>query len=405
MYLRISKGRQKNYLVLVEGYREDGKVKQRTICNLGPINEKTTKEALLLGKKLLNHFGASSLIDGSELVEEARSNWGAYEILQRLWQIYSLDKFFTKKLDSRKLQYDLQGVLQVMLAGRLCRPTSKLALYENQDFYDGFAKFPLQDLYKSLDELHYYKDELGTHLFKRQQLINGKVQVAFFDVTTMYFESKKCDDLRQFGFSKDCKFNEVQIMLSLLTDRDGNPLAYELFKGNMYEGHTLLECLKILRNKYNIDKVVLVTDRGMYSSANLEAVASMGFEYIVGTKLRNSNADIKKSVFDQEGYIEVLNPADDEIGNFRCKKIINGGRKDQQENIVVAWSRNRARKDVQDRMRLVEKAIKLANGGNVNDKRGGKKYLKMAKTTAVLDQKKIDEDSRWDGYYIMVPII
>ncbi len=396
MYLRISKGRQKSYLVLVEGYRQDGKVKQRTLCNLGSVDATTAKKSLALGKKLLNQFGGSALIDGSEIAEESRRNWGAYEILQQLWQRYNLDKFFTEKLNGRKLQYDMQGVLQLMLAGRLCKPTSKLALYENQDFYDGFGKFALQDLYKTLDELHRYQEDLKMHLFNRGQLINGKAQVTFFDVTTMYFESKKCDDLREFGFSKDCKFNEVQIVLSLLTDQNGYPLSYELFKGNMYEGHTLLSQLDILRKKYNVEKSVIVADRGMYSASNLAAIEAMGFEYIVGTKLRTSKCEIKEAVFDCEGY---AHQDDEELGQFKHKKIVNNGRADHKENIVIAWSKKRASKDMEDRKRLVDKAIKLAASNNICDKRGGKKYLKMTKTTAELDQEKIEQDSKWDGYY------
>lgn len=396
MYLRISKGRQKNYLVLVEGYRENGKVKQKTLCNLGEVNEETAKKSLALGKKLLNHFGASALINGSELSEEARYNWGAYDILQQLWQRYNLDNFFKQKLKSRKIQYDLQSVLQLMVAGRLCKPTSKLALYENQDFYDGFNKFALQDLYKALDELHNYQEDLKTHLFKRQQLINGAAQVTFFDVTTMYFESKKADDLRQFGYSKDCKFAEVQVMLSLLTDQNGRPLSYELFKGSMYEGHTLINCLSNLQKKYDIKKVVIVADRGMYSTENLATIAQMGFEYIVGTKLRTSKAFIKDAVLNEEDYIYQNN---NEFGEFKHKKILNEKRSDHTENIVAAWSKKRARKDAQDRMKLIDKAIKLADIGNIADKRGGKKYLKMTKTTAELDQEKIEQDRKWDGYY------
>lgn len=396
MYLRISKGRQKSYLVLVQGYRENGKVKQRTLCNLGPVDDTTAKKSLALGKKLLNQFGGSALIDGSEITEESRRNWGAYEILQQLWQCYNLDGFFAEKLKERKLQYDVQGVLQLMLAGRLCKPTSKLSLYENQDFYDGFGQFALQDLYKSLDELDTYQEDLKTHLFKRGQLINEKTQVTFFDVTTMYFESKKSDDLREFGFSKDCKFNEVQIVLSLLTDQNGYPLSYELFKGNMYEGNTLLSQLDILRKKYNVEKAVIVADRGMYSASNLAAIETMGFEYIVGTKLKNSKLEIKEAVFDCENYVH---QDAEEVGHLKYKKIVNNSRTDHKENIVIAWSKKRASKDWEDRKRLVDKAIKLASSKNISDKRGGKKYLKMTKTTAELDHEKIEQDSKWDGYY------
>lgn len=393
MYLRISKGRQKSYLVIVQGYREDGKVKQRTILNLGPIDPETSKQCLSLGKKLLNQFGASALIDGSEISETLRNNWGAYKVLQRLWEIYNLKDFWDKKLDSRKIQYDLQDILQLMIAGRLSSPSSKLALYENQAFYDGFDKVELHTFYKALDELDYYKELLSQHLFGRQQEIHGQLIIAFFDVTTMYFESVKSDDLRAFGFSKDCKFGEVQVVLSLLSDSKGNPLAYELFPGNTAEGSTFIDCLALMKEKYKIQKATLVADRGMYSSGNLEAVISMGYDYIVGTKLRKSPAQIKEEVLATEGYKQGSS------GDFKYKLISRNRGEGHDESIVASWSKPRADKDAKDRLRLVEKAMKLLRTGKIDDKRGGKKYLKSEKSKPELDHEKIMLDAEWDGFY------
>ena len=364
MYLRISKARQKSYLVLVEGYREGDKVKQRTICNLGAIDDKMSKKALSLGRNLLGKFGADAIIDGSEFVEDSRSNWGAYELISHLWQRYRLEEFWQNKLSNRKLEYDLENILQAMLAGRLSNPSSKLALYENQEFYDGFARYELHNLYKSLDELDRYKDELSQHLFKTQQTIHGRVNIAFFDVTTMYFESKKVDELKRFGFSKDCKFNDVQIVLSLLTDQAGNPLAYELFPGNMSEGKTLDTQLLRLKEKYQIKEAVIVADRGMYSDSNLAQLSALGFKYIVGTKLRNMSKKIKDKVFDEEGYHH------SQDGTLSYKTIDNEERKTYKENIIITWSKKRSDKDRSDRIRLVEKSAKLLASGNVQDKRG-----------------------------------
>lgn len=393
MYLRISKGRQKSYLVIVEGYRENGKVKQRTICNLGPIDEQNAASIMALGKKLLNQFGASAVIDGSEIAEKSRNNWGAHKVLERLWKIYKLQEFWGKTLSSRKIEYDLPNLIQIMIAGRLCNPSSKLSLYENQSFYDGFANFELQTIYKSLDELDYYKESLSQHLFQMQQEIHGKVIVAFFDVTTLYFESVKTDDLRAFGFSKDCKFGEVQVVLSLLSDAHGNPLAYELFPGNTFEGSTFIDCLVSLKEKYNIESATVVADRGMYSGANLQAVKDMGYDYIVGTKLRTSSSDIKEDVLCAEGYIESVDK------EFKYKVITKERASDHNEYIVSSWSKKRSEKNAKDRARLVEKALKLLASGRSTDTRGGKKYLKMEKSKAELATEKIVEDAKWDGFY------
>ena len=393
MYLRISKGRQKSYLVLVQGYRDNGKVKQRTVCNLGPIDANTAKQSLALGKKLLQQFGASAIIDGSEIAEKHRNNWGAYEVLQHLWKAYNLDQFWQQQLQKRKIQYDLPDLIQLMIAGRICNPCSKLSLFENQKFYDGFVPVELQTLYKALDELDYHKDELSRHLFARQQELHGEVTIAFFDVTTMYFESVKPDDIKAFGFSKDCKFGEVQIVLSLLSDSKGNPLAYELFPGNVSEGKTFINCLKDLKEKYNIKKAVIVADRGMYCAENLQYAVDMGFSYIVGTKLRNSTAKIKEQTMQIDDYQNLGNEEEYKY------KVINKERVCHKETIIASWSKKRANKDARDRARLVDKAMKLLRSGKVNDHKGGKKYLKVSKARMELDSKKIEQDARWDGFY------
>lgn len=241
--------------------------------------------------------------------------------------------------------------------------------------------------------MDYYKEDLSKHLFQRQQAIHGKVRIALFDVTTMYFESVKSDDLRAFGFSKDCKFGEVQVVLSLLSDIKGNPLAYELFPGNTFEGSTFMDCLLSLKEKYNIKEATVVADRGMYSAGNLQAVKDMGYDYIVGTKLRNNPAEIKDQVLETAGYKKV------EDGEYKYKVISRERSEEHKESIIASWSRKRADKDKKDRERLVDKAMKLLSSGSITDKKGGKKYLKQTKTSAELDTEKIKIDAKWDGFY------
>ena len=395
MYLRVSKGKQKDYLVIVQGYRDGGKVKQRTLCNLGAIDQINKNDILALGSKLLERFGACALINGSEINEESRSNWGAIEVVGRVWQRYGIGELFDGLLRNRKLEYDLESAIKLMLCSRLCDPVSKLSIYNNQDFYALHPKIDLHGLYRSLDELDRYKDKLSEHLFKKQTLIHSSVRVAYFDVTTLYFESKKADSLRDFGFSKDCKFNEVQIVLSLLTDNQGMPLSYEIFSGNMYEGSTLVTSITKLKEKYAIEKIIVVADRGMYSASNLKTISEMGFEYIVGTRLRNSSKKIKESVFNQEDYKTKVGESE----KFKYKVINHEERKGSTENIVIAWSQKRALKDARDRQRLIEKAHEMVQAQKVQDKRGAKKYIKLKTGCAEIDDSKIEADRLWDGYY------
>jgi transposase len=90
-----------------------------------------------------------------------------------------------------------------------------------------------------------------------------QVDVVFYEVTTFSFESAKADTLREFGFSKDGKFNEVQVVLGLLVDCEGRPIGYELFPGNTFDGKTLDTALEKLKKRFGIRRVIIVADRGL----------------------------------------------------------------------------------------------------------------------------------------------
>ena len=113
-------------------------------------------------------------------------------------------------------------------------------------------------------------------------LFENKLNILFFDVTTLYFESTKQDELRDFGFSKDCKFKEVQVVLSLITTDYGMPISYELFPGNTFEGSTLIETIKQVKITYNVDNITMVADRGMFSEKNLQVLEEENIQYVVG---------------------------------------------------------------------------------------------------------------------------
>ena len=97
---------------------------------------------------------------------------------------------------------------------------------------------------------------------------------------------KISDELRDFGFSKDCKFNETQVVLALVTTTEGLPVTYRLFPGNIYEGHTLITMVEEIKKVYEVDNILLVADRAMFSKQNLAAMYTAGIKYIVAARLR-----------------------------------------------------------------------------------------------------------------------
>ena len=288
-------------------------------------------------------------------------------------------------------------ILSACVLARIAEPSSKLAASEilRRDFE---LDIPVQKIYRMLDHLANHEEEakklVAAHTI---ETIGGKVSVAFFDVTTLYFESIEQDELRSFGFSKDCKFKETQVMLALLATDDGLPITYELFAGKTFEGHTLIAVTKTLKEKYGLNDITLVADRGMFNEANLSLMESEGFHYIVAAKLKSMSKAVKEAIETNEFRPLVANNEFSWVHELTHKN----------RRVVVNYSSDRARKDKADRQRLVDRLLKKVKDKviplkEVIGNNGTKKYLKLNGKTAVINHDKIDSDGDWDGIHGIV---
>ena len=183
------------------------------------------------------------------------------------------------------MSYSLSDVVKLLVAERLNDPGSKLSSRNKQHEYLGLQQVSLQHIYRSLDYLSKYSKLIQKQIFQTgRNLFNLQLDVVFYDVTTFYFCSEKQGELRQKGFGKDGKIGKTQVVFGLLIDKQKNPVAYRLYKGSQYEGHTFEDAVNILKKEYQIDKLVVVADRGMLSKQNIDIV-SEAFEFIVGERL------------------------------------------------------------------------------------------------------------------------
>ena len=414
MFLRVTKAKNNNYVCIVKSYRNaDGKPRQKIIQNLGSFKTEAERERLyILGQNILKSTNGEMIFTSKDIIEIRRENWGVAAVFDQIFSLYQLPSFLEKITKKRKITYNLIDCLKFMIAIRHIEPMSKLACFYKRHNFAGFGDFELQHLYRTLDELHHYENELKDHLFHCQKtLYSTPIDVVFFDVTTLYFQSQQDNKLRDFGYSKDCKFNEVQIVCSLMVASDNRPIGYDIFPGNEYEGNTLLESLEKLRSKYQIRKVIIVADRGMSSFENLQGIKEMGFEYIIASRLRNLSADMQKQVLDTADY-QILYEAEEEITCYKKlsinrEKIFNNedGKRYKSnllDNLLCLYSSKRAKKDAKDRDRLVEKAQEILDSGHCNNKRGAKKYLNIEKQTiSGLNWEKIHESAQYDGFYLI----
>lgn len=174
----------------------------------------------------------SNIFDGS-FHELGRYNYGYALVTQSLWNIYNFGELIGIINNKNKTKFNWQEVLRLMIAERINEPCSKLQNHFNQSEYIGFSekKIPLHHFYRTLDILSKEEELIKKHVFTQQHdLFSTVLDVVFYDVTTLYFESQteQDDALRQKGYSKDGKAHKTQVVLGLLVDKSRNPISYQI---------------------------------------------------------------------------------------------------------------------------------------------------------------------------------
>lgn len=171
---------------------------------------------------------------------------------------------------------------------RIIEPCSKLRSIKLLKQY--FDISYTQYLYERLPQLLNESAIIEEAAVKTAKCFGDTFALLLYDVTTLYFETHKPDDdLQARGFSKDNKSQQPQIVIGLLVTAQGFPLIHEIFKGNTFEGHTMLSVVKAFQKRYNTTKPVIVADAAMLSKENQYALNAEGYQYVVGARLANAN--------------------------------------------------------------------------------------------------------------------
>ena len=239
------------------------------------------------------------------------------------------------------------------------------------------------------------KEEISRSILKGEE----KLEMLLFDVTTLSFESVRRDDLRDFGYSKDGKFNEVQVVLAVLANGEGLPVAYELFPGNTSEFKTLQEVLNKAIEKYGVKRVRVMADRGLYSENNLsffEGLEGRGLkvEYVLSCPLRKFSQEEREKILDRDNYSGRKSDEGGSYYEFRYK-----GRR-----VVVSYSEKRKRQDQRKREKILDKLRSLEKEEEISTSRlvkntGMRKYMEKIRGKTRINWKKVEEEARWDGLY------
>ena len=400
-FLRVEKKSSGTYLRILESYRNnEGKPSHRILHTLGKVEDYTPEQLRRIGIKLFELGGGElkSFLKG-EIIELGRYNYGYQQIYYKAINYYGLKSVMDRLTRKSKISFSLYNAVFLMLIERLQEPSSKLQNYKHQSEYFNLPEVKLHHLYRALDILAQYNHVVQQQIYQTgRTLFNNHLDVVFFDVTTFYFQSEivKQDQLRQMGFGKDGKIGKTQILFSLMIDKNKNPIGYQVFKGNTYEGDTFEKALSVLKTKYNINKVIIVADRGMLSKNNIEKVVSHNYKYILGERLKSLPNAIKKTLLDKRQYKQEWIYLDNENKKVRIQYMsLEVGNK----TIISTYSEKRAKKDEHKRLEKIEKAHKLLKHPSQLKNKASRFFLKSDnKDSYVLDEHKIKQAAKYDGF-------
>lgn len=274
-----------------------------------------------------------------------------------------------------------------LVLARLCYPASKLKTVDYLFKYKQL-QIDVDAIYRYLDKLHSKQKELVEQISYEHsvKVLGCSISIVFYDVTTLYFEIEQPDELRKTGFSKEGRHQHPQILLGLLVSLEGYPLAYQIFEGNKFEGHTMLPVVEAFKSRYGLDKIVVVADAGLLSKNNITQLQEGNYHYVLGARLKNEKESLQQQVLSLK------------LSNGQSAEIS----KDKHSRLIVSYSTARAKKDAANRQRGMEKLEQQVKSGKLSKKninnRGYNKYLRMeGEVTISIDYEKQQQDARWDG--------
>lgn len=355
--------------------------------------------------KVLKSFGSSLTSEGVLELKKLASIW-----INEHQCVREID--FTHEI--QQVEQMLSGITQLKLAGielvlgrifdeigfnkindelfrslvlyRLVYPKSKLKTTEYLYRYEQ-KEWSEDAIYRYMDKLHSTQKEFVQQISYAHSLkvLGGQINVVFYDVTTLYFEIDQEDELRKTGFSKEGKHQNPQIILGLLVSKNGYPLAYDIYQGNKFEGHTLLPIIDSFKSKYKIEKLTIIADSGLLSQSNIDELQTKNYEFILGARIKNQKYTVQQKILNLQ------------LKNGESQLIQTNDLK-----LIVSYSDDRAKKDRYNREKGLRKLEKQVRTGKLTkssiNNRGYNKYLKLeGELNVKIDLEKFNQDAQWDG--------
>jgi hypothetical protein len=459
MFLRINKSRGHDYLVLAKSVRIDGKPRQEYVATLGRLDDLRESGQI---DKLSNSFakfskGIAVVSENSESdIENVTTEIiGPAYVIRNIFNSLRLQEIINNLSLDTRYTFNIFEIIFINTMQRLMSPGSDRSIIEfiKDNYFDYKEDFKLQYSYRVMDWLGKPLDEAmeqepdttGTiwpssgsaesarpggvgsplgeeampkrgepkvakstrtvtdvieeRLFKMRHDVLTQARPYFFDTTSFYFEGMGGQELGRRGHSKDHRGDLKQVVMGAVLDDQGYPICTELWPGNTADVTTMVPIAQRLKDRFGIENMCLVADRGMISKNTIKALTEIHWSYILGVKMRNC-VDSPLIFKDDSPYIEItkerIKSSDPAPLKVKTVSINN-------TTYIVCLNTEEARKDSHDRENIVESLKKALSKGDKSLIRneGYRKFLISTKNKFEINQSKIEEDAKFDGIFIL----
>lgn len=427
-------GLTRTQIRVVESYRpgNGASPKQRTIKDFGCLEDQSDPEVFMT---MVEEFNANYKKENPPLYIEAaattrmysdenrQQNYG-YKFLEAVYDTLNINEFIEgwAKRTKFKGEYSPAEIFKFLVLLRILAPDSKRASCQMKEMFYGMPmSFSLQDIYRSLDCFAGFEAELQRHLNKRvKETIGRDLSHAFYDVTNYFFEIDFPDGeegIRKRGVSKEHRVDPIAAM-GLFMDINGLPVSMSIFPGNTSDTITLQPSMKEIKETYGLGRLVVVADKGLNSSKNIDVLVNAGDGYVFSQILRGKKGKrYEDQLFSPEGW------KSNKDGTYRCKLFneeyaghdANGKKEVRTRRVLLYW--NKADADMAKRKRdeKLERAARALKNNAYSIRKGMDEYtkenvvnsetgeiLENTKKLRSVDLEKVLRDERYDGYFCII---
>jgi transposase len=429
MYFRTKRSGGFDYLQLVESHRVDSKPRQTVVATLGRLDAlKASGELdrlLRSGARLTESAMLLSAVERGEAATIEAKRIGPPLLFERLWRESCCRPVIEDLLADRKFEFPVERAIFLTVLHRIMDPGSDRAAEKWRAAYaiGGMDEIDLHHLYRAMawlgEELadqtgrglapRTNKDRLEEQLFAKRRNLFNDVGLAIFDTTSLYFEGEGGETLGRHGHSKDSRPDLHQMVVGVVIDEAGRPICSEMWPGNTADVTTLIPVVTRLRERFLLNRVCVIADRGMVSAKTIATLEANGIEYILGVRERRS-VEVAAVLADTTPFVSMTVPKANGRGtlDLQVKEVVRKVRTGQGNTrrcrYIVCYNEAEARNDAAAReatLAGLDKALRQGDKAMVGNK-GFRRFLKTADNSHfTIDPERVAAAAKFDGIYVI----